>query len=194
MNGIGMLCLDGDGRVLWKLRTEERNVRPRALVKSKLGGFTRNLVVHLHAALIGVVHGPRMLWRNAAPGQFQATPLVLAMQDGTALVAEIVAKGDAGAALEAFEGKNGGKRWAAEGSFYPNRGATLADLDGDGAAEIVAFGRIGKHARDLRKVVYVGLFALAFAPLVGVISGCKTLMTCTSSAYRPLFTAWESFE
>jgi len=141
MGGIGMLSLDSDGRVLWKLRTEESNIRPRALVKSKIGGFTRSLVVHLHAALIGVVHGPRMLWRNSAPGQFQATPLVIMMPGGSALVAEIVAKGDAGAALEAFEGKNGGRRWTAEGSFYPNRGATLADLDGDGTPEIIAFGR-----------------------------------------------------
>ncbi len=154
MDAIGMLCLDGSGRLLWKVRTEERNVRPRALFKSKRGGFTRNLVVHLHAALIGVMHGPRMLWRNSAPGQFQATPLVFGMQDGRALVVEIVAKGDASAALEAFEGKNGGRRWTAKGSFYPNRGATLADLDGDGVKEIVAFGRYNPSSQVAHVLAY----------------------------------------
>jgi outer membrane protein assembly factor BamB len=140
MRGAGLLCLDGDGTPSWAVHMEDLEVEPWALVRSPEGGQTQSVVVHRHAGMIGVMHGPRQLWQNTAPAALQATPLVARTKDGAATVIEIGNWGG-GLGLLAFNGADGSRRWAACEAFTANRGATLADIDGNGALSVVAVGR-----------------------------------------------------
>ena len=157
MAGAGLLCLDGDGRVLWTLRLEDRDVRPWALVKSSFGGAIRDILVHRHAGMIGLVHGPRVLWKTTASAAIQATPVVARAENGDAVVVEIANWGG-GVDLRAFNGVGGGTRWSATEAFTPNRGAALADLDGDGTRLVLALGR---------RPPAEGVFLLAYRPADG---------------------------
>lgn len=139
MTGVGLLCLNDDGQILWKLHMAARDVAPWALVPSVHGGATRDTLVHRHAGLIGLVHGPRELWRNTAAAAIQATPVVAKAETGEAVVIQIAHWGG-DIDLRAFSGKEGGVLWSAKEAFHPNRGPALAELDGDGAEYVIALG------------------------------------------------------
>ena len=139
MRGVGLLCLDDSGRTLWTMRMDESEVRPWALLRSKDGGVTNDILVHRPAGSIDLVHGPRILWRRTATALLQATPLIAKADDGAPVVIEIGNWGG-GVGLRAFNGADGSTRWSAKEAFYPNRGAALADLDGSGMQLVVAVG------------------------------------------------------
>jgi outer membrane protein assembly factor BamB len=140
MGGLGLLCLDpNDGHVLWTLRMGI-DARPWALIKSRQGGSTSDIIIHQHASLIGVVHGPRLLWEQVAVAAIQSTPVVADAENGKRVVVEAGTWGD-DISLRAFDGAEGSLRWSAVEAFSINRGVTLADLDGDGRKSIVGLGR-----------------------------------------------------
>ncbi len=157
MGGEGLLCLDDDGRILWKVHMAGRDVAPWALVASVHGGATRDILVHRHAGLIGLVHGPHELWRNTAVAAIQATPVIAKANTGEALVIQIAHWGN-DVDLRAFSGTQGAILWSAKEAFHPNRGPALAELDGDGAEYVVALG-----ARPPAE----GVFLLVYRPSDG---------------------------
>ena len=138
MSGTGVICLDGNGHQIWSLRTEDRDVRPWAFVNSIHGGKVRDILVHRHASVIGVIHGPRTIWEQRAAAGMQATPVVATTTDGKSIIIE-VANWGLDQSLRAFDAA-GGVLWAANESFSPNRGVTLADLDGDGVISAIGIG------------------------------------------------------
>jgi outer membrane protein assembly factor BamB len=162
MSGIGLLCLDGQGRTLWKLRLDNRDARPWALIKSNAGGATNDIVVQRHASFIGVVHRPRQLWQQEATAELRATPVV-AKTKGTPEARLVIEVGqwNGKVALRAFDSAQGTVRWSAAETISVYRGVTLADLDGDGQTRIVALGR---------RPGAEGLSLLSYRPDTGEVS------------------------
>ena len=143
MANVGLVCIDAKGRVLWTLRLENSMAVPRAMIPSFHGGSTRDIVMMTHGSAISLLHGPRVLWRYSAPAVQQATPVVTrvdAINGGRSVVIATVHEGGGRARLRAIDGIEGGVRWEAKEFFYPNRGATLAQLDGKGPPVVVALG------------------------------------------------------
>ena len=147
MRGGLLICLDGDERKLdadqrrrWAVRLENQDAKAWRMVASSRGGSTSDVLIHVHAGMIGRVQGPRGLWLQKANAGLRATPVVTAGVDGRPIV---VASGnwsnDVG--LRVFDGTDGRELWSAtEHRFQVNRGATVADLDGSGVNEVVAIG------------------------------------------------------
>jgi outer membrane protein assembly factor BamB len=168
MSGVGLLCLDGEGKTLWTLHMETRDVRPWALVKPKQGGSTSDIVVQRHASFIGVVHGPRVLWEQQATAPMQATPVVVETDAkdedehgvGKSAVVE-VAQWGGDVSLRAFDSQQGNVLWSAGEAIAVNRGITLADLDGDGQMKIVGLGR---------RPGVEGLLLLSYRPDTGEVT------------------------
>lgn len=90
--------------------------------------------------------GGKLLWKAKAKGKVRAAP-ALADLDGDGVVDAVV--GDESGALRAFSGASGAQLWlvATGENDYGARGfigaAALADLDGDGRADVIAGARDG---------------------------------------------------
>jgi outer membrane protein assembly factor BamB len=137
ISGIGLRCLDEAGRELWTLRFSE-DVNPWRLVESPDGG-PRDILIHRHAGLIRLVHGPTLLWQSNASAAIQATPIVAQDSRGNSAVIEDAPWGG-DVYLRAFDGASGKVLWSAKEQLSPNRGAALADIDGIGQPYVVALG------------------------------------------------------
>ena len=138
ISGIGLRCLDEAGQERWTLRLAD-DVEPRALIKSNDGGPLRDILLYRHAGLISLVHGPSMLWASNASAAIQATPVVAKDASGKAIVVETAPWGN-DISLRAFDGAYGNVLWSAKEQFSPNRGVTLADLDGIGQPYVIGVG------------------------------------------------------
>ncbi|MBF0528656.1 MAG: PQQ-binding-like beta-propeller repeat protein, partial [Deltaproteobacteria bacterium] len=134
----GLLCVDGSGRILWTLRMDQ-DVEPWALLPPSYGVGRRDILIHRHAASIGLVHGPRFLWQANASGPLQATPVVATGDDGRPLLVELGPWGN-DISLRGLNADTGSVRWSAQEQLTVNRGVALADIDGNGRPLIVAIG------------------------------------------------------
>jgi outer membrane protein assembly factor BamB len=148
ISGVGLRCLDEAGRERWTLRLSD-DVEPWALIKSKDGG-ARDILIHRHASLIGLVHGPRMLWQANATAAIQANPVIAHDAQGNAIVIDTAQWGN-DVYLRAFDGTFGNILWSTKDNLSDNRGATLADLDGTGQSYVVV---VALPVRGNRLLVY----------------------------------------
>ena len=148
IGGVGLRCLDEAGRERWTLRLSD-DVEPWTLIELKDGG-SRNILIHRHASLISLVHGPRMLWQANATAAIQANPIVARDARGKAIVIDTAQWGN-DVYMRAFDGTFGKILWSAKDNLSDNRGATLADLDGTGQSYVVV---VALPVRGNRLLVY----------------------------------------
>ena len=134
----GLVCLDSSGKTRWTLRLRQ-DVTPWALVPSQDEAGTYDVLLHRHAGLITLVHGPRLLWEAEATAPLQAAPLVATGDDGKPVVIQLGPWGD-DVNMRWLDGACGITRWSDREWFSPNRPPTLAKMDADGVACVVAFG------------------------------------------------------
>jgi len=166
INGVGLRCLDEAGRERWTLRLAD-DVEPWALIESNDGGPLRDILVHRHAGLISLVHGPRLLWAANASAAIQATPVVATDSSGRKVVVETAPWGN-DISLRAFDGAYGDVLWSAKEQFSPNRGATLADLDEIGQSYVIGVGSRPPNPAVQLYVYRAGDGALVRAKTAGI--------------------------
>ncbi len=137
--GKGLVCLDAKtGGHRWTLRIDG-DFNPATLLPDIDGDGLNEIVIVRRASQLGVVRGPRTLWRRKSLSPLQATPLIT----GTPGKHQVIQLGKwpGGAALACLDGRSGATRWRYGANMAPNRAPALADWDKDGIQDIVFLGR-----------------------------------------------------
>jgi outer membrane protein assembly factor BamB len=138
--GVGLVCLDAEGRTRWTLRLN-LDVRPYMLMPDVDGDGSREILIHRHAALYGLVRATRTLGQQQAGAPLQATPLVVNAGPGGRPVIIQSGSWDNGETLRGFDPDSGAVRWGTKCLFQANRALAVADWDGDGRPDVAAIGQ-----------------------------------------------------
>jgi len=136
----GVTCVDHQGRVRWTLRLR-LDVGPRILMPDTDGDSLAELVIIRHAAMIGLVDGPRVIWSARATAPLEAAPQP-ADTDGDGRPDTVIQLGPwrEDSSLVGLDLATGDVRWQAKLNLQPNRAAALCDWNGDGRQDVAHLG------------------------------------------------------
>jgi len=150
---VGIVCFDLQGKEQWTLAMPGRDLNVVGPIADADGDGRPELVIHASAALVGLMRGPRTLWRRTAAGPLEAGPVVVDTDgDGRP---EVVQLGDwaNGKHLACFDGATGRVRWESVEKIPPNRGPGVGVLRGDGRPGLFTYGSLEGEG-DSRALVY----------------------------------------